>query len=71
MKNRFDLENEIGTLYNFAEQLNTLANGVGEKKLTDDEIMNALSGLRVMLNLQADKLYDTMCQCFNLEPYKS
>lgn len=69
MKNRFDLENEISSIYNFAEQLNTLCEAVGEKQLTEDEIMNALSGLRVMLNLQAEKLYDTMCQCFGLHPY--
>lgn len=71
MKNRFDLENEISTLYNFAEQLDTLGDAVGEKQLTEDEIMNALSGLRVMLNLQAEKMYNTLCQCFNLNQYES
>jgi hypothetical protein len=70
MKDRFDLENEISALYNFAENLGTLSEGVLEHGLGRDEIVNAIEGLRVMLSLQANKLMDTMTQCFKLDQYR-
>ena len=70
MKDRFDLENEINSLYNFAEQLGTLSEGILEHDLSNDEIVNVIEGLRVMINLQAQKLHDTMCQCFHLDNYR-
>ena len=69
MKDRFDLENEISSLHNFAEQLNTLSEGVLEHNLSNDEIANVLGGLKVLLGLHAEKLHDTMCQCFHLNQY--
>ena len=70
MKNRFDLENEISSLYTFADQLGTLSEGIIEHNLTNDEIANALEGLRVILNVQTQKLHDTMCQCLGLDEYR-
>jgi hypothetical protein len=70
MKDRFDLENEIGVLYTLADQLGTISEGILEHNLTEDETVNAIEGLRVLMNLQASKLHDTMCQCFNLDSYK-
>jgi hypothetical protein len=70
MKDRFDLENEISALYNFADNLGTLSEGVLEHGLSRDEIVNAIEGLRVMLSLQANKLMDTMSQCFKLGEYR-
>ena len=70
MKDRFDLENEIMTIYTFAENLGTLSEGILEHDLTTDETVNAIEGIRVMLNLQADKLFDTMTQCFKLDQYR-
>lgn len=70
MKDRFNLEDEINTLYSFSEQLGTLSEGILEHNLTTDETINAIEGMRVMLNLQAQKLHDTMCQCFNLDNYR-
>jgi hypothetical protein len=70
MKDRFNLEDEIGSLYSLSEQLGTLSEAIMEETLTTDETVNALEGLRVMLNLQASKLHDTMCQCFRLDNYK-
>jgi hypothetical protein len=70
MKDRFDLENEISALYNFAENLGTLSEGILEQHLSKDEIVNAIEGLRVILTLQANKLMDTMTQCFKLNEYK-
>ena len=69
MKDRFNLEDEINTLYSFSEQLGTLSEGILEHGLTTDETVNVIEGLRVMINLQAQKLNDTMCQCFKLNNY--
>lgn len=70
MKNRFDLENEISTVHTFADQLGTLSEGILEHELTNDEIVNVIEGMRVMLNLHAQKLHDTMSQCFHLDQYR-
>ena len=69
MKDRFDLENEINTLYTFSDQLGTLSEGILEHNLTTDETVNVIEGLRVILNLQAQKMHDTMSQCFKLDNY--
>lgn len=69
MKNRFNLEDEINTLYSFSDQLGTLSEGILERDLSTDDTVNAIEGLRVMINLQAQKLHDTMCQCFRLDGY--
>ena len=69
MKTRFELEDEISQLYHFSDQLNTLSEGILEHNLSNDEIVNVLQGLRVMINLQATKLHDTMSQCFKLDNY--
>lgn len=70
MKDRFNLEDEINTLYSFGEQLGSLSEGILEHDLSKDEIVNVIEGLRVMINLQTQKLHDTMCQCFNLDTYQ-
>jgi len=69
VKTRFELEDEISQLYHFADQLNALSEGILEHNLSNDEIVNVLQGLRVMINLQATKLHDTMSQCFKLDNY--
>jgi hypothetical protein len=70
MKDRFDLENEILALHNLAENLGTLSEGILEHDLSRDEIVNGIEGLRVMLTIQANKLMDTMTQCFKLDQYR-
>lgn len=70
MKNRFNLEDEINTLYSFSDQLGTLGEAIIEHNLTTDETFNVIEGLRVMINLQATKLQDTMSQCFKLDNYR-
>lgn len=69
MKDRFNLEDEINTLYSFSDQLGTLSEAIMNETLTKDETINAIEGLRVMINLQAQKLHDTMTQCFRLDGY--
>jgi len=70
MKDRFNLEDEINTLYSFSEQLGTLSEGILEHNLSNDDVVNVIEGLRVMINLQAAKLQDTMSQCFKLDNYR-
>lgn len=70
MKDRFDLENEITTLYSFSQQLETLSEGILEHELNNDEIVNVLEGLRLMLDLHTKKMMDTFSQCFRLGNYK-
>jgi hypothetical protein len=70
MKDRFDLENEIMGLYAFVDQLGNVSEGVMETRLTTDETVNALEGINVLLKLHAEKLFDTMTQCFKLDGYR-
>lgn len=70
MKDRFNLEDEISQLYNFSDQLGTLSEGILEHNLTHDDIVNVIEGLKVMISLQANKLHDTMSQCFRLNNYR-
>jgi hypothetical protein len=70
MKDRFDLEHEINFLYNFGENLKTLNEGVVEQSLSNDEIANAIEGIRILLDLHNHKLFDTMSQCFKLDNYR-
>lgn len=70
MKDRFDLENEISSLYHFSHQLDALSEGVIENELTNDEIFNALKGMRVLLDLHIHKMFDTMTQTLKLDEYK-
>jgi hypothetical protein len=70
MKDRFDLESEISFLHNFSENLKTISEGILEHDLSRDEIVNAIEGVRVLLELQANKLLDTMSQCLKLDQYR-
>lgn len=70
MKDRFDLEEEINHLHNFVEHLNTVSSGILENGIDEDEAVNAIIGIGVLLKLQANKLHDTMSQCFKLDKYK-
>lgn len=70
MKDRFNLEDEISQLHSFADHLNTVSEGVLEHNLSEDETVNAIIGIGVLLKLHANKLHDTMSQCFKLDAYR-
>ena len=70
MKDRFNLEEEISQLHNFADHLGSLSEGILEHNLTNDETVNVLEGLRVLLSVHANKLHDTMSQCFKLDQHR-
>lgn len=59
MSNRFDLEEQILDCWNVTKDLNTLAEGVIEQNLSQDDISNALIGLKTMYELKHDKLWKT------------
>jgi DUF438 domain-containing protein len=75
MKDRFDLENEIMRLHTFAEDIEMVSNLLSESENIDDDLCNkstnVLNYLSTILSLQADKLMDTMCQCFKLDEYRN
>jgi hypothetical protein len=73
MKDRFDLEEEIMKLYSFADDLETVSNLIMESLEMSSEVqdksVNVLIGIETMLKIHADKMMDTMAQCFKLIPY--
>ena len=74
MKDRFDLEDEIARLYTFAEDIKMVSNLLSKSENIDDDLCekstNVLNYLSAILSLHADKLIDTMCQCFKLDEYR-
>lgn len=70
MKNRFDLEQEISTLYSYSEQLAGISEGILEYNMSSEDVVNAIEGIKVMLNLHAQKMMDTLSQCFHLDKYR-
>ena len=75
MKNRFDLEEEVLSFYNFAENVDTIANYLMESEGIDDDlcdkVVNALNGVSALMKIQTDKTFNTLRQCFRLDEYKN
>lgn len=74
MKTRFDLEEEILSFYNFAENVETVSNYLMESEGIDDDlcdkVVNALNGVSALMKIQTDKTFDTLRQCFKLDEYR-
>lgn len=74
MKDRFDLEEEVLSFYNFAENVDTVANYLMESEGIDsdvcDKVVNALNGVSALMKIQTDKTFDTLRQCFRLDEYR-
>jgi len=74
MKDRFDLENEIMRTTNYADDLRTIsANMLHDyiEGVTDvDKYTNAIEGIAILIEMQSNKMLDTMSQCFKLDNYK-
>ena len=66
MKDRFSLESEINELYSFSQQLENLNVGILEYDLSKDDISNVIEGLKIMIDLHAQKMESTMIEIFNL-----
>lgn len=73
MKDRFDLEEEIIKLYSFAEDVDDVYDYVMESEIwpveVQDDICNMLGSIRVKLKIHAEKMFDTMKQCFKIDQY--
>lgn len=73
MKNRFDLEDEIAKLYSFVDNIDTAVEYLADSDVDPqviDKMANMLLGTSTMLGLHADKMFDTMCQCFKIDKYR-
>lgn len=73
MKDRFDLENEIMKLHSFADNIENAVEYLAESDVDPkviDAVSNMLLGTSVMLEFHAEKMFDTMTQCFKLDEYK-
>lgn len=70
MKNRFDLEQEISTLYSYSEQLGGISEGILKYNMSSKDVANAIEGLKVMLDLHTQKMMDTLSQCFHVDQYR-
>lgn len=66
-KDRFDIEQEITALYNFTQQLDLISEGILEYDMSLDDAVNAINGIKVLLDLHAQKMTTTMISVFNLK----
>ena len=74
MKDRFDLESEIMRTANYADDLRTIAenmiNDDVDGNIDVDKYFNAIEGVASLIEMHSDKMFDTMCQCFNIDDYR-
>jgi hypothetical protein len=74
MKDRFDLEQEILRTTNYANDLRTVVENMlndSIEGITDvDKYANAIEGVAILIEMQSNKMLDTMSQCFKLDNYK-
>lgn len=70
-KTRFDLENDICAISTIEDDLETFL-GIfldSPHKMTEDELWNYISGIRHVLKLRRERLWDTFLQVFELDQY--
>jgi len=72
MKDRLDLENEIMQLHSFVDNIEGAVEYLAESNIDPkviDNMSNILLGISTMLDFHAEKMFDTMCQCFKIDEY--
>lgn len=69
MKDRYDLETQISELHTFVDRLNDISYGILELGMSNDDVANAVVGIATLLNIQAEKLFDTYKQVHFLDNY--
>jgi len=73
MKTRFDLEEEIMKLYVFIDNIDDavayLVDSDVDPKIIDT-VSNILTGTTTLMGIHAEKMLDTMSQCFKLDKYR-
>lgn len=73
MKDRFDLEDEIMKLHAFVDNIENAVEYLAESDVDPkviDTVSNILLGTSTLMGLHAEKMLDTMCQCFKLDQYR-
>jgi hypothetical protein len=68
---KIDLEQAIMTVWSTADDLKLFSEAYydGERVMTVDETFNHMEGIRCMLELRMEKLYDTYKRKFELDQY--
>jgi len=73
MKTRFELEDEIMKLYAFVDNIENAVEYLAESDVDPkviDSMSNILLGTSTLLGLHAERMLDTMSQCFKLDQYR-
>jgi hypothetical protein len=68
---RIDLESAIMVAWQTSDDINLLFKHYGDhpKPMTEDEVANALLGLKILHDMRMEALMDTYCQKFELDQY--
>jgi len=71
MNTRIDLESAIMTAWQTADDIDLLFKHYGDHPtpMTEDDVLNALLGIKVLHEMRMEKLMDTYCQKFELDKY--
>jgi hypothetical protein len=71
MNNKIDLESDIMLAWQTSEDLDLLFKHHGDHPvpMTEDEVGNALWGIKVLHDMRMEKLMDTYCRKFELNQY--
>jgi hypothetical protein len=67
MTKTFELEQGILNCWNVVEDMEVLAQAVGDRGMTEDELMNALIGLKTIYHLKFQSLFETFEQSLRKE----
>jgi hypothetical protein len=73
MKDRFDLETAITDVLWVEKDIDNLLWRImdsPEGPMTEDDLANYLIGLKTVLNLRGEILWDTFCQVLKLDQYR-
>jgi uncharacterized LabA/DUF88 family protein len=70
-KTRITLEEDILKLWNIKEDLETFLQMYCDnpQPMTEDQVYNYLHSISNVLDLRMERLWDTFCQCFELDEY--
>ena len=73
MKDRFDLETAITDVLWVEKDIDNLLWRIMDSPsgpMTEDDLANYLIGLKTVLNLRGEILWDTFCQVLKLDQYR-
>jgi hypothetical protein len=71
MNNKIDLESDIMLAWQTSEDIDLLFKHHGDapRPMTEDEVSNALLGIKILHDMRMEKLMDTYCRKFELNQY--